>query len=300
LGVSGLIGPRDSDLIGRPNQPALELLVWVAYSVVAVSFTYPLVLHLTDRLPGVGTDAYQLFWVAWWDGWSLLRPGLDTFHCPLVFYPDGAHLNGEPLPFGLAFGLLSLLLPTVLTFNLLYLFQYVFAAWGCYRLALYLWGRRDAAFVGGLIFGFSPYMLVRGTGHLSLMNTGFVPLAVLACLWLVDGGRFRLGRAVVAGVLLGLTGLSSAYFTVFLGIWLVGLTVFLARDASVVGGLVASGAEVSGWRRNRADGLSGDCSNPAGVVGVASLPRAVVDELDSSLDGRCLASQSGAISAGRR
>ncbi|KPL07065.1 hypothetical protein AMJ86_06080 [bacterium SM23_57] len=212
----------------KPNRLILDLLVWVVYSVVAIIFTHPLVLHLTDRLPGEGSDSIQYYWFAWWDGWSLLHSGLNTFYCPYVFHPIGAYLNGEPLPFGLVFGLLSRVCPPVLVFNLLYLFLYVFSAWACYRLALYLWHRRDVGFLAGLIFGFSPYMLIHGTGHINMLNGGVVALTILCTLKVLDDDRFRLGHILAAGIWFGLLGLSSNYYFLYLSIWLIGLCIFLA------------------------------------------------------------------------
>jgi len=214
------------------KKSVLELIILGVYAVVAIAFTYPFILHLTNHLPGAGTDPYLCYWSNWWTGRSIFEHGISMFFCPLVFYPEGAHLNGEPIPFGIAFGLLSKILPDILAFNLLYLFQYVFAAWACYRLALYLWNRHDVAFLAGLIFGYSPYMTLHGLGHFNLINTGFLPLGILTCFMALDRDRFRIDLIVISGILFGLTAISSNYYLIFSAAWLLGLSIFLVRKGS--------------------------------------------------------------------
>ena len=250
--------------MGRWIQKSLrELAVLAIYAVMAIGLTYPLVTRLSDSLPGIGTDPYQHLWFAWWNGRSILSSDLSPFHCPLIYYPTGGYMNSEPMPFGFMFGILGRFLQPILTFNLLYLSLYVFAAWGCYRLALYIWKRKDVAFLGGLAFGFSTYMMARGTGHINLLCTGFIPLAILWCLKTLDAARFSISRVLVAGILIGLLGLSSNYYYIFFALWLLGLCVFsfvrgrvksvISRMASVWGisMLVMSPQLISTWHAIR-------------------------------------------------
>jgi hypothetical protein len=182
-----------------------EILIWAIYLCVAIAFTYPLIFHMSDHLPGAGADAVQYYWFAWWDGLSIFSSHFSPFYCPLVLYPQGAHLNAEPLPFGLVYGILSHALPPILAYNLLYLLLYAFSAWGGYKLSLYLWNSRKVALFTGVVFGFSPFMTFHGIGHVNMLNGGFVALMVLASLKAMDLSRFHPGKVLVAGILSGIS-----------------------------------------------------------------------------------------------
>jgi len=232
VGVTGMTvtpAPQNNTTPHKWKSIGWEFAVWIGFSTLAVIFTYPLILNLGSQLLGGVGDNYAANWASWWVGKSITS-GHNPFHCSLVFFPDGAHLNGEPLPFGIARGLLSIFLPSITAYNLLLLFQYPFAAWGAYRLALYLWRNRLGALLAGVAFGFGSYMMLKGLGHLSFLNTGWIPLAVLACFRLLETENLQWNRVIIAGFLLGMVGLSSSYFTIFIGIWVVGLALFQWRQ----------------------------------------------------------------------
>jgi hypothetical protein len=88
----------------------------------------------------------------------------------------------------------------IVTFNLFMWLAYPVSALACFVL-LRRWVRWPAAaFVGGLLYGFSPYMVAQGLGHLNLI---FVPFPPLVLLLLDDLLVRRRGRPVVRGLLLG-------------------------------------------------------------------------------------------------
>jgi len=208
-----------------------EPLIFLAYSALAVLFTYPLITDLSGSLAGSGSDAFAIYWVVWWAGYAL-QNGLNPFFSLFIYHPLGSRLSIEPLPFDAAHFALSQVLPALTAFNILYLLQFSFAGWGCYRLALYLWRSRPAALFAGLVYGFSPYMMMRGLGHLSLMANGFLPLALLLIFQVLEREKFSLSRLICAGVLTGLTCLTSTYITVYLALYFSGLAVYLALRGS--------------------------------------------------------------------
>jgi len=211
----------------RDKLTSADLLTALFYTLLALIFTAPLGWRLKESYPGLGGDVYQFLWFVWRDGLALFGGGEPLFQSGLVFHPVGAHLNAEPLPLGLLFGLLSQLISIPVAYNILYLFLFVFAAWGAYRLALYLLNDRPSAILAGVIYGFSPYMMIKGLGHLNMMSNGFLALGILELLKSLDDLHTFNRHAIFSGVLLGLAGLSSSYLTVYIALWLTGFFLYL-------------------------------------------------------------------------
>ena len=204
-----------------------ELAICVVYFVIASAFTYPLIFNMMNMVPGIGHDIFQFFWFAHYDGLALFDKGYELFHTSMLYYPDGVHLNGEPLLFGVVFGLLSKVFNDVVTFNVLYLFLFTFASWSAYRLILYITKTRDTAIFGGLVFGFSPYMLMHGLGHINLICTGFLLLSILFSLKLADSESTDVKLIITSGLIFSLNAFSSYYMLVYFSGWYLAFGVFL-------------------------------------------------------------------------
>jgi hypothetical protein len=126
------------------------------------------------------------------------NPWLTTY----LHYPQGVNLAENTsmpllgllgLPVTWAFG-------PIVTFNLFMWLAYPVSALACFVL-LRRWVRWPvAAFVGGLLYGFSPFMVAQGLGHLNLLVVPFPPLVLLL---LDDLLVRRRGRPLARGLLLG-------------------------------------------------------------------------------------------------
>jgi hypothetical protein len=130
-------------------------------------------------------------------------------HNPLLLTtmnaPDGVNMmwnTGLLLP-AILLAPLSLTLGGNVTFVLLLLAGLAGSAWTAYLVLRRLTRRRVPAFVGGLVYGFSPAMTHQAIGHLQLVVAFLVPL-ILDALINVLTGPFRWATAV------GLGGLSAA------------------------------------------------------------------------------------------
>src|SRR5207253_473088 len=75
-------------------------------------------------------------------------------------------------PVTLAFG-------PIVSSNLLALAAPALAAWAAYLLCHHLTGRFWPSIAGGFVFGFSSYEMAQMRGHLNLLLTFPIPLAVL-------------------------------------------------------------------------------------------------------------------------
>ena len=200
---------------------ALPLLLFAA---LAVGWTWPLVRHLGDALPGDPGDNYSFVWNLWWMRHVLATPGLGYFHTTYLFYPFGTTIVDHPntaLPAAVAATLLRRL-PVAAAQNVL-LLAYVFANMACmYALARSILAPGDAdaraarrgAILAAIVFGLSPYVAVHLLGHFDLVAAWPLPLYALALRRAVDG---RSGAsAIAAGAVLAATAYTAYYYVVYL------------------------------------------------------------------------------------
>jgi len=175
----------------------------ILYSAISVLlFARALFADWSARQLGLGHDPSFLMWaLAWWP--HAISHGLNPFLCRIVWAPEGFNLawsGGIPLP-SLVASPLTAAAGVVATYNLLVLAAPVLAAIGAYILCR-RFARVAPALFGGLIFGFSPYMLGQLIGgHLNLMLTFPAPLMVWAALLALDE---RISRVSFAALIAGL------------------------------------------------------------------------------------------------
>ena len=105
----------------------------------------------------------------------------------------------------------------VSAYNALLLLHVVCSGLGMYWLARYLTHDRRAAFVSGLIYAFSPYLVTHASyGHLSLAEMEWLPLYLWSLLWLQ--ARPTMVRAGLSGVLFAVLTLENYYYGYFMTI----------------------------------------------------------------------------------
>ncbi|MBN9388387.1 MAG: hypothetical protein J0I20_10075 [Chloroflexi bacterium] len=158
----------------------------VFYLVVAIIFSWPLALHLGDRVVlSESGDVWQHLWNTWWMRFSLLDLHTHPYTTPMLLHPVGANLFYHALdPMD---GYLSipaqLLFGVVASFNLVILFQLTVAGWGVYLLARYLTGNPSVSLVAGIIYACSPLeSRLLNLGQLELTSIEWLPLYILCFL----------------------------------------------------------------------------------------------------------------------
>jgi hypothetical protein len=159
----------------RPPWP--DIIAALAYFSISVIPYWDFWTAGGTRIAGKGGDVTDETWFLSWVPYALLHA-----HNPLVTnwgnFPSG--VNGVantsvPLlgflgtPVTLAFGIFA-------TATLFFTIAFPLSAWSAYLLLRYWIRWRPAAFAGGLLYGFSPYLAAQGLGHLNLV---FVPLPPL-------------------------------------------------------------------------------------------------------------------------
>lgn len=244
--------PPLQPVIGR-REVALAALICLA---VSMAMTWPLVLHLSDKLAenDVG-DPFLQAWELAWGGHSLTND--------ISRYWDGNAF--WPLDNGLAFSdaltgyaPLAMLgagtVAAVVRYNVLFLFAYSLAGLGAYLLARELRVGIGPAAVAGAIYAWSPWRLSHN-GHLNIISSGGIPLSLFL---LVRGFSREDPKLIFAGwvvatwqVSLGFNlGLSFGYLLALVMLWILAGRARekkLLANKRVVAATVAGGVLLLGW-----------------------------------------------------
>ena len=168
--------------------------------------------------------------MTWFLAWVpyALRHGLSLFHTGFLDYPVGVDLaNNTTVPLlGVLAAPVTVLLGPIAAFNILLRLAFASSATSMF-LVLRNWCRWPAAFVGGLAYGFGPYMVTQGQNHLNLVFAPLPPLIVW-CLYELLFEQTR--RPARMGLLLGLLAGAQA---------LISLEVLALLALVIAAGLVA-------------------------------------------------------------
>jgi hypothetical protein len=197
----------------------LHALALLGYVSVAILFAWPLPMQLSTGLLGApGGDTGVYVWNLWVFRHEIVAHGRFPF---FTFEILSAASGAVPLTLHnyttaanvLAFPLLPLL-GTVATFNLLTLASCVLSAWVMFLFLKERVGDDKAAWVGGLLFGFCPFMTARQMAHFSLVQAAAIPaFALLLYRFRVDAPTIR--RAVAGGAIVAWAFLSDPYYAVY-------------------------------------------------------------------------------------
>lgn len=190
-----------------------HLAVAIGFVVLAVVWTYPLVLHLSTHMPGALGDNEQFLWDFWWMR-TALASGADFFQSPFLFAPVGADLTLHTHTALAAFiGATALApLPVITALNLTTLASLALNGFLAYLLAYRITADRAAAFVAGIIFGTCPYIAAHLNGHYDLIMPWTIALFALAVPGAIRGS-FK--SAMLSGAALALTAFVSYYYVVY-------------------------------------------------------------------------------------
>ncbi len=215
-----------------------DILALIAYVLLAILLTYPLVLHFATHVAGDGSDDPALAWNLWWVPYSILHLGTSPIYTNYMFYPIGLNLAFYTLTYLNAF----LSIPIQFAFNLVVaanvnlLLSFALGGFGTYLLVKYLLrgagGERRsanselgianlAAFAAGALYAFSANkMLYASLGQFNIASSHWIPFYVLILLKITRNAKWELQNAIRYGFLLGLfllfQSLSEFIFASFL------------------------------------------------------------------------------------
>jgi hypothetical protein len=157
-----------------------------------------------SQTEGVGLDSMNTMWFMRWVPFALTHA-----HNPLLtnwmYYPTGVSVmwnNADALPgLGLLTAPLQAVLPMTTVFNLVVTAGVGLSAWAAYLAIRRHVESRTASILGGLVYGFGPYMSAQWLGHMGLALAFIAPLSLML---LEDIVVWQRGSARRLGALLGL------------------------------------------------------------------------------------------------
>ncbi len=163
----------------------------VAYAVVALTFSWPLPLHLSTHLTG---DPASDTGVYVWNLWVFHHELLDHHRLPYftdTIFGSGPRANLSLHNYTTFQNVLALpllrTLGVVATFNVILLLMTVVTAYATFLLAKHVTRRSAEAWLGGLLFAWSPLLVTRSLAHFSLVAAA--PLAIFLLLLVREDER---------------------------------------------------------------------------------------------------------------
>jgi hypothetical protein len=225
-----------------------KLLALLAYTVLTLAFTYPLVLRPTSANRLDSPDALLNSWIVSWCLYQLPRDPLHLFDAN-IFYPEKATLAlSENLLTGalLASPVALFSSSPLLLFNTVLLAAFVTTGYAAFLLAHHLTGSRLAAGLAGILFAFAPFRFAH-IPHLQLQLAFGIPMSLCFIRRILEG-RVGLGSFLGLASSIPLTFGSSIYYSIY-GATVIPLVVLLelpsvpaGRRLQAIGRLALAGA----------------------------------------------------------
>lgn len=234
------------------------LAVWLVFFALAVVCYWHMWSSNISRVSFPDGDQYVNMWNLDWTAFALTH-GHNVFFSSYINYPHGANLltnTGEPL-LGLVAVPITLLWGPVASFNIMMTVALAVSAFAGYVFVSHWVKWWPAAFLGGLLYGFSPYEIAQGNVHLNLTFVPLPPLILLCSYKLITESD---GSAIKRGFLLGILIIGQFFIS----------TEVLADTAVIAtGGLIL--VSIGGhrvWRRYLRRSVIG-LSTAGGIAAVA-------------------------------
>lgn len=194
------------------------LIVLLAYTILTLIITYPIIFNLDTTVLGhiPNSDNLQNIWDLWWFQHALEsghNPNYTNFLfglLPKVQIFVWTFINAIvawPLHYFLSY---------LALYNLLILSSFMLTGFCMYLLAGLFLENKFACFVAGFLFDFSTFHFARAEGHLGLVTMEVLPF----CAWalFLFYRKPTLKRATLAGIGLALVPLTDAYYLAYFGI----------------------------------------------------------------------------------
>ena len=188
-------------------------IVFGVMVVLALAVTYPGIVDFNSRLLGI-KDSYFYAWDLWWFKHALFSLHQSPLKLQTIFYP----ISGAPYvwssPLNEIAGVLLLpVLPLTVVFNLLALMPVVLGAYFTYKLVYHLTKERMAGIAGGVVYGFSPFIISTMMGNLQYASIEFIPLVVFMMFRMKEDQSLRNGLLfIVSSILLALSSPSYIFY----------------------------------------------------------------------------------------
>lgn len=206
--------------------------VLLAYIVLSLILTWPLVVQFGSHVPGDGIDDPALAWNLWWVKHTLVDQPQNPFRGDWQFWPIGINLAFYTLT--VLNGLLSVPLQGVFglipAYNILLLSSFVLGGFGAYLLCLEFLrasrvpssprpGISASAFLGGALYAFaSAKLFYAALGQGNIASSQWLPFAAL---YMIRAARptGKARDAALAGLFLVLQAYAELTYASFLALF---------------------------------------------------------------------------------
>jgi hypothetical protein len=169
-----------------------NIIALLIFIILTGIMTYPVLLRMSNHIPGGISDSLHLAWVIAWDIHKI-RTGLSGYWNTNIFYPHNLTLTYcEPLT-GIALLGLPVMLTTnniIFTYNFLFLLSFILSGFGIYLLVKHLTGNFWAGIISGIIFAFSSYRFCHWI-HIHQLATQWMPFGFLYLHKFFEKFKFR-------------------------------------------------------------------------------------------------------------
>jgi len=220
-----------------PRRWLAELGILAIYLALAAVYTHPLLQLSTTHIANDPYDPILNASILWWNATTL--PFSQAWWNPPYFYPgQGISAFTENLA-----GVSVIASPVywlthnpLAAYNIAFFLTWPLSAFSVYLVVRFLTRRRDAAFLAGVAFGFTPYRMAE-MGHIQMLSSYWLPVGLVAMHGFVEQRRKR--WLVLLGTAWLLQSLANGYFIFFgavvIGLWLL---YFCSTRAAYVSGAV--------------------------------------------------------------
>jgi hypothetical protein len=202
------------------------------YFLVAIVFTWPLVLGPGRDIPWDLGDSLLNCWILGWDADHLVRflsgdiHAMRGFWDANIFYPEPLTLAYSEHLFAQAVQIVPVYALThniILCYNLLFLSTFVLSGLGMFLFVREVTGSPRAGFAAGLIYAFAP-LRVPQFAHLQVISSQWMPFVLYGFRRYFDTRRIK--PLAGAGVALLAQNLSCGYFLIFFAPCIVAYVLF--------------------------------------------------------------------------
>ena len=261
-GVAAPVGSRTPDAIsgtsgrlGLPKPVGRLQATWATALVVASYLLLAVVVYWHAWSGGIthemqlGGDQFANVWFLRWTPFALTH-GLNPLFTDYANHPFGVNLvTNTSAPFLGVLGMpITLVAGSIATFNVLSTLALAGSATAGYVFSRRWTTWRPAAWVAGLLYGFSPYEIGQASGHLNLTFVVFPPLIFLGVHEIVVRQHWGTRRT---GIVVGL--LVTAQF--FVSSEILASTVVIGASCVVATAIIGRRSLADHWRRALTGGL---------------------------------------------
>jgi len=203
--------------VSRAGHPSklVHVLAGCLFFLLAIAWTFPLILHLSSSISGFAGDNLSFLWNSWWAREFVRRRAASVFLTDRLFAPFGINLvqNTHSVLPALASATVFGTFPLVTAHNLTLLASLTANGVCAYALALDRLRDRTAAIIAGLLFAGSPYLAIHALGHVNLINAWGIPLFALAFIRALERNSWE--AATLTGIVAAAIAYTDYYYLVY-------------------------------------------------------------------------------------